>query len=122
VVVKDPEKKKMLAAVHPFAKMVGEAPVVIIVCGDPSLEKFSGYWMQDCSAATQNLLLAAHSLGLGAVWTGIFPEGERVQKIQEILKIPGGVFPFSMIPIGYPLNRSPAESRLSPERVHEDTW
>ncbi len=122
IVVKDFETRKKLAAAHPYAKMVIDAPVAVVVCGDPSLEKFSGYWMQDCSAATQNLLLAAHSMGLGAVWTGVFPEGERIKTIQEILKIPEGIFPFSMIPIGYAAEEAIVESRLMPERVHEESW
>lgn len=122
VVVRKEDVKEKLSEVHPYVKMVKSAPVAILVCGDPSLEKFPGYWTQDCSAATQNILLAVQALGLGAVWTGVYPDGERVQKIREILEVPDGVMPFSLIPIGYPGESKEHPDRINLERVHEECW
>ena len=88
-----------------YAKMLKDAPAAIIVCGDTT-RAFDGieaeFWIQDCSATSQNILLAVEALGLGAVWTGIYPMPDRVTAVQEILNLPNTVIPLSVIPIGHP--------------------
>lgn len=87
-----------------------DAPLAIVVCGDmeKALEREAcEYWVQDCSAATQNLLLAAHALGLGAVWQGVYPIKERVRKVSEILALAPQYVPLSIVALGYP-DESPA--------------
>jgi nitroreductase len=102
--------------------MVPEAPVAIVVCGDLRLETYTGYWVQDCSAATQNILLAAHAKGLGAVWVGIYPKEDRVNRLQKLLGLPPEVIPLALIPVGVPAERIPPARRFDPSRIHRDRW
>jgi nitroreductase len=106
--------------VHPYSKMLKEAPVAILVCGEPRRQHHAGYWEQDCAAATQNLLLAAHSLGLGAVWLGVHPREKRVDGMRELLNLPGYLVPFALISIGHPAEEIPPSNRYDPERVHRN--
>lgn len=89
----------------PYAKMAREAAAALVVCGnletDPAGNEL-GYWVHDCSAVTQNILIAAVSLGLGAVWTAAFPRMDRVETVRDILHLPDHLIPLSVIPLGYP--------------------
>ena len=111
-----------LADIHPHAKMLKQAPAAIIVCGDESMEKFKDFWVQDCSAASENMLLAAHALGLGAVWLGIYPAEKIVLEIRELLNIPSNIIPFSIISIGYPAEEKESKERFDASRIHSNTW
>ncbi|MDX9694521.1 MAG: nitroreductase family protein [Bacteroidales bacterium] len=71
LVINDKRTLNQLSEIHPYAKMLTEAQLSILVCGDETLELSTGYWVVDCSVATQNILLAAHGMGLGAVWLGL---------------------------------------------------
>lgn len=107
---------------HPYSSMLAEAKAAILVCGDTNRETFPGYWVEDCSAATQNILLAAHALGLGAVWLGIYPREERVQQTKTLFKLPGHVIPLGMISIGFPAETKPPSKRFDPSRIHHNGW
>lgn len=99
------DKLNQLADGLPYAKMLYNAPSAIVVCGDTDrtpADNPEGYWVQDCAAATQNILLAAEALGLGAVWTGVFPRPERVKVVKDVLGLPAGIIPLNVIPIGHP--------------------
>lgn len=122
VVLDDRTLLERVAAVHPFAPMAAHAAVAIVVCGDTRLERHTGYWVQDCSAATQNILLAAHARGLGAVWTGIYPRAERVQAFQDLLHLPPEVIPLAMVVLGYPSQPVPPADRFLADRVHRNRW
>src|SRR4030042_96589 len=102
VVIDQSELFERIMKVHPYASMLSEAAVAILVCGDEKLELSKGYWPVDCSAATQNILLAAHSLGLGAVWLGVSPRKERMGGIRGIFSLPAHIQPFSLVSIGFP--------------------
>ena len=108
----------------PYAQMAKDAPLAILVCGDTSLEKFkgSGFWVQDCSAAIQNILLAANALGLGAVWTAAHPLGDRVEGYQKHLGIPREVVPLALIVIGHPAQKAGKVDRFNEKRIHEEKW
>jgi len=80
------------------------------------------YIVQDCSAATQNILLAAHSMGLGAVWLGVHPREQRIKSISEVLELPQNIIPVSLISIGYPAEEKQKPKRVIPERVHFNKW
>ncbi len=108
--------------VHPYAKMLGNAQLAILVCGDEDLELSKGYWVVDCSAATQNMLLAAHSLGLGAVWLGVHPRAERKKEIRNIFDLPENIQPLSLISIGYPDEQRNTPERFKKDRIHYNTW
>ena len=107
---------------HPHSKMLLQAQFAIIVCGDTDLEKFKGYWMLDCSAATQNILLAARALGLGACWLGIYPRMERIKALKEMLKTPENIIPFAVISIGYTDKDQNTVERLDEFRIHKNKW
>jgi nitroreductase len=110
------------ARVNPNAHMAAHAPVAILVCGDLTLEKSPGYWPQDCAAAVQNLLLAAHALGLGAVWTGIYPRENRVEGFRRLLDLPENVIPHCLVVLGYPAEQPASKDRFRPDRVHRNHW
>ncbi len=107
---------------HPYAEMVKEASVAILVCGDLRLEKYRGHWVQDCSAATQNILLAAHAKGLGAVWVGIYPTEDRVARFRELLGLPNQIVPLCLVPLGYPAEQISRPERYEASRVHQNRW
>lgn len=122
VVITDRSIMVQVPAFHPHAHMLKEAAVAILVCCDSSLELTRGRGVLDCSAATENLLLAAHALGLGAVWLGIYPVEERMNNIRKLLNMPSRVTPISLVSIGYPDERLRTEDRFKPERVHYQRW
>ena len=107
---------------HPYAHMLKEASWAIAVCGDQSLATMSGYWVQDCSAATQNILIAANAKGLGAVWLGVYPREERAKTAQKLLGLPEHVVPLCFISIGYPAEEKPPSNRYDESRVHHNKW
>jgi len=86
------------------------------------METSKGYWVQDCSAATQNLLLAAHAMGLGAVWLGVYPDEGRVGALSTLLSLPRGLVPLSAISIGHPAEQPLQVDRYQEERVHHSRW
>ncbi len=108
--------------INAHAAMAAHAPLAILVCGDTSLEISPGYWPVDCSAAVQNLLLAVHGLGLGAVWTGVYPQRERVAAFGHLLGLPKHVVAHSLIVVGYPAEQPAHENRYRPDRIHRDAW
>ena len=122
VVIKEREILDEIPAFHPYSQMLRHAPVAILVCGDETLEKYQGYWVQDCSAATQNILLAAQAKGLGAVWLGVYPIEDRVANLRKLLGIPEHVIPFSLISIGYPAEQKPRSARYDDSRIHHNQW
>jgi nitroreductase len=110
IVVTDRQMLHNLAAVHPSSKTLLEAPLCIAVCGDTAIS--ARFWVQDCSAATENLLLAATALGLSSVWLGVYPGEDRIQGIRKVLNIPETIFPLNLIAIGHP-----AEKKRAPYTV-----
>jgi nitroreductase len=122
VVVTDRATLDAIPAIHPHAGMARQAALAILVCADPHLETCPGYWPQDCSAATENILLAARALGLGAVWTGVYPGEERIAAFRKFFGLPDHVIPLSFIPIGYPAEPAHAVDRYHADRIHPDRW
>jgi nitroreductase len=120
VVVTARQTLKDLAESQPHGKMLFEAALCIAVCGDPTISE--RYWVQDCSAATENLLLAAAALGLGAVWLGVHPRAERVAAVREVLSIPQAIVPLNLISIGYPAESKKPRTQYNEARVHRERW
>ena len=108
--------------IHPHSKMLKEAPVGILLCGDPTLEKHKGYWVQDCAACTQNMLLAATSAGLGSVWLGIYPRENRVIGLRQLLGIPEHVIPFSIVALGYAAEEKPEKTEFDLSGLRYNHW
>ena len=124
IVISDRGILDEIPKIHPYAKMLNEASIAICVCADHNLEKdpSADYWVQDCSASTENILIAAHSLGLGACWLGVHPRAERKQAIGKLLKLPDNIMAFSIIAIGYPAEEKEPAQRFKPERIHNNCW
>jgi nitroreductase len=122
VVIDDRKILDEIPGIHPHTAMLKQAPMAILVCGDLSLEKYKGFWVQDCSAAVQNLLLAAHALGLGAVWTGFHPMEDRVQGMRRLLGLPEHVIPLALVPLGHPDQPSGRQERFREDRIHRNGW
>lgn len=120
VVVTERTKLDKLADSHRYGKMLYDAPLCVAVCGDPSASE--RFWVQDCSAATENLLLAATALGLGAVWLGVHPSRERVADVRGILGIPEGVTPLNLVSIGHPAEEKEPRTQYDEQRVHREKW
>ncbi len=120
IVVKDRQALDRLAAVHPYAKMCYEATLAIVVCADPTISKH--YWPQDCSAATENILLASTSLGLGTVWLGVHPRVERKEPVKQLFKVPDEMEVLSVVAIGYPAEKREPRTQFDAGRVHYEAW
>ena len=122
IIIDDRKIINVIHTFHPSAKMLMDAEKAILVCGDLNLEKFKGYWMIDCAAATENILLAAHSLGLGACWLGIYPREGRVTGMRKLLHLPTHIIPFALVSLGYPGEEKPREERYNASRIHHNKW
>ncbi|HMN59146.1 MAG TPA: nitroreductase family protein [Anaerolinea sp.] len=123
VVVTRPERMVDLQAVLSYGRY--NAPAAVVVCGVPEAaqnEPTGSYWVQDCSAATENLLIAAVGLGLGTVWTGVYPVAERVRDVQRVLGLPPRVVPLGVILVGYPAEEKPARTQYREEGVHWELY
>ena len=125
VIINERETLKALSDSLPFAKMLPEAQAAIVVCGDMSVTDKEGNpsrnWPFDCSAATENLLLMAESMGLGAVWTAAADDA-RAAVVRRVLGVPEEVKPFCVIPVGFPAEDKKAKDKWKPEKVHQEKW
>ena len=104
--------------------MLKEAPLGIIVCGniEAAHAQSLSYMLQDCSASIENMLLAAHILGLGAVWLGVHPRKERIEGIKNLFKLPESILPVGAISIGHPAEKKESRTMLKPEQIHRNQW
>lgn len=123
IVITDRRLLDQISVLHPYAKMLKYAPLAVLVCGNKDIEPTEGYVNTNCSAATQNLLLAAHALGLGTVWLGMYPRQERIKPIHDLLKLPEHILPVSLISIGWPDEEKSMPERFHREKIHyNDSW
>lgn len=122
IVIHDREILDEIPKIHPYSQSLKSASVAILVCGDLELEQHKDFWIQDCSAATENILVAVCAKGLGAVWLGVYPRAERVSGIRKLLSIPDHVIPLAVIPIGYPAEEKPPAIRFNASRIHHNKW
>jgi len=120
VVIKNRQLLQQLGDTLPNTRLTSKTACAIAVCGDmtKAAEGVShDFWIQDCAAATENILLAAHAIGLGAVWAGIYPNPERTDKLREMLKIPSTQIPLSIIAIGHPAENPVPKDKWKPENI-----
>jgi nitroreductase len=122
IVITDKGILSEISTINPYAQMAKKAPLAILVCGNLRIETSPGYWVVDCAAAVQNMLLCAHALGLGAVWTGTYPNEERMDGYTTLLNLPEHVLPHTLVVLGYPAEQPPHQDRFNPERIHYDGW
>lgn len=117
-IVRDPENLEQLSAASPYAGCTKGAPAAIVPCARTNGLRHAAYSDIDMSAATQNLLLEAVALGLGAVWLGIAPLKERIDAVRKIIGAPKELAPFAIVPVGYPVRERLQEDRYDESRVH----
>lgn len=123
VVIRSRDTMQKINESQPYAKMLEKAPLCIAVCGDRRAQSFPfDFWVQDCSAAIQNMLLEAEHLGLGGVWLGVYPVPERVSNISALLGLPEDVLPLGLLAFGQPDKHPEPADRFLPDRVHKETW
>ncbi len=124
IVVRDPHTRCAIADALPYGKMLCSAPLGLVVCGN--LSRAHGgelsYMLQDCSAAIENLLLAASILGLGACWLGVHPRTERVTHLRKLFDLPEHILPMAAIAVGWPDETPEARTRFNPDAVHYERW
>jgi len=121
IVVDDRETMKKVPEYHQYSKMLLTASHAIIVLGDNKLQD-TDFWIHDCSAATENILIAANALGLGAVWLGVHPNPQLIEGTKKLFNIPENVTPLGFISLGYPDETKPPRENYNPERVHKNKW
>jgi nitroreductase len=113
---------QQIIAVHPNASMLLQADAGILVCWDEQRQHDLGYGPVDCSAATQNILLAAHSMGLGAVWVGIYPRPQRMEAVSRIFSLPSHIHGFAIIALGFPAEKKSLPNRFDKHKIHLEKW
>ena len=119
IVIQNRSTLDSMAAELPYAKMLNKAPMAIIVCGD-SIR--SSYWYLDCSAVSENILLAAESLELGAVWTAAYPYEDRINTVRKYTNIPENIIPLCVIPIGYPNGSQSPKNKFDEKKIHYEKF
>lgn len=119
VVVREETLRRRLAETHPWSRMCASAPVVFVVCGD---ERRSGHWVEDTSATTENLLLAAAGLDLGAVWVGVYPQSGYEKHVRDVLGIPHQLRVLCLVPVGHPAESKPPHTKYNERKVHHDRY
>ncbi len=122
VVVRDKALLASIASSHPHAKMAVEAPLAIVVCANPAEAKEPRYWQQDCTAALENMLLAARGKNIGTVWCGLYPLEERVEPVRQLLKIPADINILALGIAGHPAQPFVEADRYRADKVHHDGW
>ena len=119
IVVRDEQLRQRLSETHPWSDMCRGAPVVFAVCAH---ERRSSHWVEDASAATENLLLAAAGRDLGAVWVGIYPNTGYERSVRQVLDIPSGLRVLCLVPVGYPASSKPPHSKYNESKIHYDGY
>jgi nitroreductase len=122
IVFRDREIMEKIILFHPNASMLRQADAAILVCWDEQLQYDAGYGPVDCSAATQNILLAAYGLGLGSVWVGLYPRIQRMESIHTLFGLPLNIKPFSIVSLGYPAEEKKMPLRFNRDRIHIGKW
>jgi len=124
VVLREQRTRQLVAECLPNGKMLGQAPLGFVICGDTQAAHDGelSYLLQDCSAAVENLLLAAAALGLGACWLGVHPRADRIRNVSEILNLPDHILPIAAVAMGWPTQAPSPRTRFREEAVHNECW
>ena len=122
VVIRDREKLMRITSFHSYASMLPDAGACIVVCGDKERQPQTGFLIEDCSAAIQNMLLAVHSLGLGAVWCGLYPVIHLTKSMKQLLSLPETIIPVGLIAIGHKGEERTTADRFDKTKIHYEEW
>ena len=121
IVVDDRETLNKVPEYHQYSKMLENASHAIVVLGDNEIQT-TDFWIHDTSAATENILIAANALGIGAVWLGVHPHETLIKGTKKLFNIPDHVTPLGIISLGYPEETKPPRENYNPERIHRNKW
>ncbi len=122
IVVREKEAFAAIAARNPYAQMATQASVCIVVCVDLNDEKYPGYWQQDCSAAIQNMLLAARGLDIGTVWTGVYPDEQRVKDFKAYFALPDHAHVLGIVVCGHPAQSFKTRDNFDQKKIFHEKW
>jgi nitroreductase len=122
VVIDDPTLRDTIGGLEIERGTYHVSPQLVIVCADIGAMKWKMHWIADCGAAIQNLLLAAHDMGLGAVWQELFPYHARVAEVRRLLGIPDSVYPMAVVAVGHPVDRPEPADRYDPDKIRRNHW
>ena len=121
IVIDDREILDAIPKYHQYSKMLEKASHAIVVLGDLDIQE-TDFWIHDCSAALENILIAAHAMGYGAVWLGVHPHETLIDGTKELLDVPENVIPLGIVSLGVPAEEKPPRSNYKEERVHKNKW
>jgi len=121
IVVRDRATLSKIPGYHQYSKMLETAALAIVVCGDNKVQE-TDFWIEDCSAATENMLIAANAMGLGAVWLGVHPSKQLMEDTRKLFGIPDHVNPLCIVSLGYALEQKPPRQNYNAERIHNNSW
>lgn len=122
IIIKERSTFERIAKVHSYAKMLPKADVCIIVCGDKNRQTMTGFLIEDCSAAIENMLLAAHGLDLGAVWCGLYPVTHLTKEVKKACLLPDNIIPVGMVVLGHPDEEKKTSDRYDTSKLHYEKW
>lgn len=122
IVINERQKLDEILKVITHAEMLKTAQAAILICGDLNLDKNIDYLQQNCSAATQNLMLWAHGVGIGSCWIGVYPVKEIIDGLRSLFNLPEHVIPISLVSLGYPAENPIADERFKSEKIHFNKW
>lgn len=122
IVIDDRKVMDKIMIIHPYSRMFETAALGILVCGDLQAQHGDGYWIADCGAATENILLAATAIGLGSCWLGVYPRAERMKSFRELFNLPEHIEPFALIAIGYAAEEKMTPDRFDRSKIHINQW
>jgi nitroreductase len=122
IVIKSTETLEKMAEFHTYGKMLPKAGCGIVVCGDKEKQSEIGFLVEDCSAAIENMLLAAHGLGYGAVWCGLYPMSQLVENTKKLLNLPDNMIPVGVMPIGHKKDDRKPIDKYDESKIHIDKW
>ncbi len=122
ILIEDKKIFDEIMEIHPNSKMLQSASHAILVCGDENLQHGDGYWIADCGAATENILLAAHGMEIGSCWIGVYPRAQRMQEIAKLFELPANVKPFAIVSLGYPDEEKSYPERFDLSKVFRNKW
>lgn len=122
IVIRDREVLENITHFHPYSKMLPSAGCGIVVCGDSKLQEKRGFLITDCSASIENMLLAAHGLGLGGVWCGIYPIPELMEPLSDLLNLPEHIIPIGLVVVGVPDEKKEQLDKYDEWKIHHNTW
>ena len=120
IIIEDHQILDKIPETHPHAAMLLQAQLAIAICGDTQVQPDG--WMVDCATAAQNILLAAHAKGLGAVYVGIYPIAARMQELKDLLNLPKYILPLALISVGHPKKKKASVDHYNPVKIHWDRW